>query len=226
MGRMCGRFTLDADAAAVQAAFDLPTAPPLAPRYNIAPTQPIAAVRPGARDDARELTHLHWGLIPSWSRDVKMGARMINARGETVHEKPSFRAAFKRRRCLIPATGFYEWQRVEGGKQPMLIRRADTTLFAFAGLWERWMGPDGSEIESGTIITTEPNTFMRPIHNRMPVILAPEDYAFWLAADAPLPAVRSLLRPCPAEWLEAFPVSRRVNSPHNEGPDLIVPLAA
>lgn len=221
---MCGRFALTASGAEIAATFALDTPLQLAPRYNIAPTQPVAAVRLHPHSGQREWTHFHWGLIPSWAKDPKMGARMINARSETVAEKPSFRAAFKRRRCLIPASGFYEWQKVGGGKQPIYIYPATAPLFALAGLWETWQMPDGGELDSCTILTTTPNEFMRPIHNRMPVILEPADFEMWLdPGERPTDSLH-LLRPFSAAKMAAYPVSTFVNSPRNEGPDCIAPL--
>jgi putative SOS response-associated peptidase YedK len=177
---------------------------------------------PGTEE--RELTFLHWGLIPSWSKDRKIGSRLINARSETVTEKPSFRAAFKRRRCLIPADGFYEWQRQGSRKQPIYIHSHDGAPFALAGLWETWQAADGSVIDSCTILTTEPNELMEPIHNRMPVILEPPDYDTWLhPGDNPNVALH-LLRPYASEKMAAYPVSTLVNNPRNDSPDCIVPL--
>ncbi len=222
---MCGRFHLLATAEQVAALYGVAVTQ-LMPRYNIAPTQPIAAVR-HSRTGGRELTYFHWGLIPSWSKDTKFASRMINARSETAHEKPSFRAAYKRRRCLIPVTGFYEWQKVASGKQPMCITAADAqngSLLSFAGLWEHWQSADGSEIESATILTGAPNELMTPIHNRMPIFIEPDDFDLWLDASAPLPAVQSLLRCYPAEKLRAYPVSTHVNTPRNDDPTCIAPL--
>jgi len=199
----------------------------LAPRYNIAPTQPVAAVRINRDTKERELTHLHWGLIPSWAKDPGIGSRMINARSETAAEKPSFRGAFKYRRCLVPADGFYEWQKLNGRKQPVRIHMKDGQPFAIAGLWEHWMDPGGSEIESVTLLTTTPNELLEPVHNRMPVILAPEDYELWLDLGAQHPGeVQHLLGPYPAEGMDFYPVSTHVNNPHNEDPQCIEPLAA
>lgn len=222
---MCGRFALIVSGEAVAEQFQLAETPFLAPRYNIAPTQPVAAVRLSASGKERQLTHFHWGLIPSWAKDTKMGARLINARSETVADKPSFRSAFKRRRCLIPATGFYEWQQQDGRKQPMYIHAADGGLLALAGLWETWHSPDGGEIESCTILTTEPNDLMAPIHNRMPVMIEPADYDLWLdPGDRPEDGLH-LLRPYPPFKLAAYPVSTVVNSPQNDTPECVAPLA-
>lgn len=222
---MCGRFALIVSGEAVAEQFQLAETPLLAPRYNIAPTQPVAAVRLTPHGQQRELTHFHWGLIPSWAKDSKMSARLINARSETVADKPSFRTAFKRRRCLIPATGFYEWQRLNSSKQPMYIHAADGGLLALAGLWETWHAPDGGEIDSCTILTTEPNELMAPIHNRMPVIIEPADYDMWLdPGDRPEDGLH-LLRPYPTTKLAAYPVSTTVNNPRNDTPNCVTPLA-
>jgi len=203
--------------------FGVTVAHEIAPRYNIAPTQPVAAVRLD-EGGARQLTYFQWGLIPSWSKDPTIGSRLINARSETAAEKPSFRAAFKRRRCLIPASGFYEWQQTSDGKQPIFIRPASDDLFGLAGLWEFWRDPEGSELQTCTILTTSPNALMEPIHNRMPVIIDPADYSMWLEpGDDPDEALH-LLRPYPAAAMAAYPVSTAVNNPRHEGRELIQPL--
>jgi putative SOS response-associated peptidase YedK len=226
---MCGRFTLHASPEQIAAQFDVAEPEQLADRYNIAPTQPVGIVRLDRSASGREWALVHWGLIPSWAKDPNMGARMINARGETIAEKPSFRAALKRRRCLVPADGFYEWKRTGSSKQPYYIRLRSQEPFAFAGLWEIWTAPDGGEIESCTVITTGPNDLMATLHDRMPVILAAEDYEQWLGngkdADThEVEQLRHLIRPFDAELMEAYPVSTRVNSPMNEGTGLIAPL--
>lgn len=222
---MCGRFTLTATGETLAEAFNLDETPEVAPRYNIAPTQPVAAVRLSPDSGKRELTYFHWGLIPSWSKDPQIGSRLINARSETITEKPSFRSAFKRRRCLIPATGFYEWQRLGNRKQPMFIHAGEGKVFAFAGLWETWHDGDGSEIDSCTILTTEPNELMRGIHNRMPVIIEPADYSMWLDPGPNPEDALHLLRPYAADQMNAWPISTFVNNPRNEGPECIAPLA-
>jgi putative SOS response-associated peptidase YedK len=223
---MCGRFTLITPAEVVAEQFQLIEVPSLSPRYNVAPTQPVAAVRPSPGNGGRELVLLRWGLVPFWAKDPAIGSRMINARSETVAQKPAFRAAFRRRRCLVPADGFYEWQRQEQGKQPFYIRLDDEKPFAFAGLWEHWEGPDEATIDSCTVLTTEPNDLIRLLHNRMPVILAPKDYDLWLdpgVQEAEL--LQPLLRPYPSENMIAYPISTWVNSPRNEGPQCIEPLS-
>lgn len=201
----------------------------MVPRYNIAPTQPIGIVRINAQTGTREWAFTAWGLVPSWSKDPTIGSRMINARSETAPEKPSFRAAFRRRRCLIPADGFYEWQKQGNRKQPYLITMEHDAPFAFAGLWEYWEGADGSALETSTILTTEPNAVMAPLHNRMPVIIEPEDYELWLGTAEDdrkgLSLLQHLLRPYALEQqMRTVPVSTFVNSPRNEGPDCITPL--
>jgi putative SOS response-associated peptidase YedK len=222
---MCGRFTLTDPDPELAVQFNLPQMPELQPRYNIAPTQPVAAVRLDAKGAAREMVLFYWGLIPFWAKDPSVGARLINARSETAAEKPAFRAAFRHRRCLVVADGFYEWQKQNGRKQPFYIRLRDEKPFAFAGLWERWEGPDGSVIQSCTLLTTEPNALMQQLHNRMPVILHPGDYDLWLDRDVQdATRLQPLLRPFPATEMIAYPVSRRVNSPENDDPQVIEPL--
>ena len=222
---MCGRFVLTTDGDVIQMAFNLTTMPDmLSPRFNIAPSQPIAVI---TNEQPDTLTFHKWGLIPSWSKDLAIGNRMINARSETAAEKPSFRAAFRRRRCLIPTDGFFEWHKLADRKQPMFIHLKDQPVFAFAGLWEVWYSPEGDEIRSATILTTEPNDFMATIHNRMPVILPPEDYESWLAPDEQKPAdLQPLMRPFTADQMAAYPVSTFVNRPSNDTPETIEPLAS
>ena len=220
---MCGRYTLRTPVDSLAERFEIDDHPSsILPSYNIAPTQEVAAV---VEEDERRLDLLRWGLVPSWAKDPEMGNRMINARGETVSEKPSFRKAFKTRRCLILADGFYEWQKTDNGKQPYYVRMQDASPFAFAGLWETWNG-DGDEMRTCAIITTEANDLMREIHHRMPVILHPEDYEMWLDPNfeekEPLIA---LLKPYPDEAMEAYSVSRRVNRPANDEPGCIEPAA-
>lgn len=220
---MCGRFALVATGEEVAEHYQLPEVPFVVPRYNIAPTQPVAAVRLSQAGE-REFTFFQWGLIPSWAKDPSIGSRMINARAETAPEKPSFRAAFKRRRCLLPATGFFEWRKTDGRKQPMYIHEAAGGIVSLAGLWEIWQSPDGGELETCTILTTGPNSLMELIHDRMPVILDPLDYDMWLAGDTPADQLQHLLRPYDAERLFAHPVSTAVNKPQNDTPDVVVPV--
>jgi putative SOS response-associated peptidase YedK len=223
---MCGRFTLRAPASVVAEQFALFELPPFTPRFNIAPSQPVPVVRLAAEQPQpqRELVWLRWGLIPSWAKDPAIGNRLINARAETAAEKPAFRAALRRRRCLVAADGFYEWQRFGKAKQPYFIHLRGDRPFAFAGLWESWEGPDSSPIESCTLLTTEANELLRPIHNRMPVILPADDYQPWLNPAVERPEqLAPLLRPYPAGEMAADPVSTFVNSPANEGPQCIAP---
>jgi putative SOS response-associated peptidase YedK len=220
---MCGRYTLRTPVDTLAERFEIDDAPSsIAASYNVAPTQGVATVL--VEDGKRKLEMLQWGLIPSWADDPSVGNKMINARAETVAEKPSFRKAFRNHRCLVLADGFYEWQKGANGKQPYYIRMEDDSPFGFAGLWESWH--NGREIRSATIITTDANDVVAPIHNRMPVILHPEDYELWLDPDfdekEPLTA---LLKPYPAEVMEAYPVSRSVNSPSNNEPSIIESVA-
>lgn len=221
---MCGRFTLTADPNQLREAFPWLNVPDgVQPRYNVAPSQPVAVVPNNGKN---QLDFFLWGLIPSWAKDPEIGNRMINARAETLTEKPSFRTAFRRRRCLILADGFYEWRLVPGQKVkiPTYIKLQSGTPFAFAGLWESWNSPDGSNILSCTIITAEPNSLVRDIHNRMPVILPRDAYQTWLEPGEPdIEGLKSLLRPYPAEEMTAYPVSRLVNSPANESAECILP---
>jgi putative SOS response-associated peptidase YedK len=223
---MCGRFTITVGTAELQQAFPWAAIPPgLEPRYNIAPTQPVAVI---PNDGRSQLDFFVWGLIPSWAKDPAMGSRMINARAETLAEKPAFRAAYRRRRCLVIADGFYEWQQIPGqkNKQPMYITLEDRQPFAFAGLWENWNSPDGSQILSCTIINTSPNQLLARIHNRMPVILPPNAYQDWLDPEEGQPERwNHLLEPYRPEEMVAFPVSTMVNSPGNDSPACVAPLA-
>jgi putative SOS response-associated peptidase YedK len=221
---MCGRFTLRAPASVVAAQFGLFEVAPFAPRFNIAPSQTIAVVRvPGDQGrSSRELAWLRWGLIPSWADDPAIGSRMINARSETAADKPAFRAALRRRRCLVVADGFYEWKKEGKARQPYFIHFRDDRPFGFAGLWEVWEGANHAAIESCTLLTTEANGVLRPIHDRMPVIVAPGDYALWLDPAMQDPKrVVPLLRPYPEAEIEAYPVNRLVNSPANDDPKCV-----
>ncbi|NJO42000.1 MAG: SOS response-associated peptidase [Cyanobacteria bacterium CRU_2_1] len=221
---MCGRFTLSQSAETIAEVFQLSAVPQLEPRYNIAPTQPVCVIRTIAEPSEREFTYLYWGLIPSWAKDPSIGTRLINARAETVTEKPAFRAAFKRRRCLILADGFYEWQPLQKGKQPFYFQMEETQPFAFAGLWEHWESADGA-IESCTILTTEANEMLKPIHDRMPVILPPNAYDMWLNLEVQGgDRLHSLLRPYSSEAMSCYPVSLKVNNPRYDHSDCIHPL--
>lgn len=220
---MCGRFTLAADPSKIQEAFPFVSVPAETPqRYNIAPTQPVAVV---PNDGKNRLDYFVWGLIPSWAKDPEIGNRMINARAETLAEKPAYRAAFRRRRCLVLADGFYEWKQVPGRKvkEPIYFRLKDGKPFAFAGLWEIWNSTDGSQVLSCAIITTEPNGLVEPVHNRMPAILPAESYAAWLDPEEQAPArLSGLLKPYPAGEMTAYPVSTVVNSPGNDSAECIL----
>jgi len=223
---MCGRFVRKVSPKEMAEFFDVVVTESPA-RYNIAPSQPVAAVRIRPHEGNRELVNLRWGLIPFWADDPKIGYKLINARAETAATKPSFRSAFKSRRCLIPATGFYEWQKLDPKhKQPFHIGLKDGQSFAFAGLWDEWHDPEGEVIESCAVLTTDANELMRPIHNRMPVILPREEYGQWL--DPSLQdqeALQRLLRPFPPEGMAAYPVSTFVNAPRNEGPQCVEKVA-
>ncbi|MBA4377848.1 MAG: SOS response-associated peptidase [Gemmatimonas sp.] len=224
---MCGRFTLTltpeetARLLALEAALDGEPASP--PRWNIAPGQPIAAASQESPDAPRRLRYLDWGLVPRWSRGPGGGARPINARSETVADKPAFRDAWRRRRCLVPADGFYEWQRRGGAKQPWLFRLKDAPGFAMAGIWETWTSPEGLPLHTCALLTTEANALMLPVHDRMPVILRPESFADWLVTPPESAhTLHTLLRPYPADEMTAWPVSPAVNSPHNDAPNLVL----
>ena len=193
------------------------------PRYNIAPSQEVPAIR--QETDGRKAVLLRWGLLPHWARDEKFGYHTINARAETVDKKPAFRSAFKRRRCLITATGFYEWKKLNRHKQPYHIRMKGQELFAFAGLWEHWQSSEGKIIESCTILVTDANEALEPIHDRMPVILDPGNYDTWLDPELQDPAIlKPLLKPWPSDRMEYWPVSRRVGNPAHDDPSLIEPI--
>ena len=223
---MCGRFVLRASPQNLQTLFNLEEAPPTAARYNIAPTQPVLAVRANPHGGLREATYLNWGLIPFWAKDPKIGSRMINARSETAAEKPSFRAAFKYRRCIVPADGFFEWKKEQGGKQPYLIGMDSGDVFGIAGLWEHWE-QDGSVIESCTLLTTDANAFMAPLHHRMPVILDRQDYDEWLDPGVQKgDTLLHLMRPFSGTTLRAVAVNKLVNNPRNDEPTCVEPVAA
>jgi putative SOS response-associated peptidase YedK len=220
---MCGRFSLVTPEYILAELFQLLRTPPLKPRYNIAPTQPVAVVRLRPDRPEREMTFCRWGLIPAWAKDPSVGARLINARAEGVESKPSFRGPLRTKRCLIPADGFYEWERKGTRKQPHLIARKDGRPFAMAGLWEAWAAPDGSGVETCAILTTTPNEVVAPIHDRMPVILDREVHDRWLSRDALVSELLALLRPCPAPLLTSHPVAATVNNPGHDGPDCAAP---
>jgi putative SOS response-associated peptidase YedK len=223
---MCGRFTLLATPILLREQFHPEDSLPQLPRFNVAPTQEVAAIRLDTPTERREMVRLRWGLIPSWAKDSKIGNSLINARGETVAEKPSFRFALKSRRCLILADGFFEWRNQDGKKQPFYFRLADHSTFAFAGLWERWSKGENGVVESCTIITTEANDLVRPVHERTPVILLSRDYDTWLHHRVLGPdALQSLFRPYPADQMTATAVSMRVNSPRHDDAGCIEAVA-
>lgn len=216
---MCGRYELHAHPAAIALAFGLEHPPALRPRYNIAPTQDVPVVRLNAAG-ARELAQVRWGLVPRWAKDPSIGQRMINARGETVATKPAFRNAFRRHRCLVPANGFYEWKATDDGrKQPLWIGMQDHALLAFAGLFERWLDPEGHPLDTCTILTTQANALIARLHDRMPVIVAPEDYARWLDPDDANPA--DVIKPFDGRRMTYWAVSARVNSVRHDDASLI-----
>lgn len=224
---MCSRYSLTSPPDAIRAYFGTDNAIAFPPRYNIAPTQPVAIVRQGLSGRGREIVLVRWGLIPSWVKDPRTFSTLVNARAETLLEKPSFKAALRHKRCLVPADGFYEWTGPAGAKRPFLIRPRAGGPMAFAAIYEHWLGAEGSELESMAIITTAANRVVRPIHDRMPVILAPEQFETWLdvrRVDAREAA--ELIEPAPDGLLEAIEVDPKVNNPRNEGPELQHPVRA
>ncbi len=216
---MCGRYELHTHPAVLALAFGLAYPPQIRPRYNIAPMQDVPVVR-ATRNGERELAQVRWGLVPRWAKDPSIGARMINARAETVTTKAAYRTAVRWHRCLIPADGFYEWTAVPGaGKRPLHVGMKDGAPFAFAGLTERWLTPQGDALDTCTIITTQANALLSPLHDRMPAILSPDDYARWLDTD--VEDIADLLVPYPAEAMHSYPVSTRVNAVKNDDASLI-----
>jgi putative SOS response-associated peptidase YedK len=208
--------------------FGLEEVSDLEPRYNIAPTQMVAIIRLDRETLKRRLVLVKWGLVPFWAKDSSIGNRLINARAESVAEKPAFRAAFKSRRCLVPADGYYEWEKRKGGqKQPYLARNTDGSPFAFAGLWEKWQAPEDEVIESCTILTTDANELTQPIHDRMPVILHPKDYDLWLDPEVKAPnLLKPLLRSYPSEEMMVMPVNPKVNKATYDAPDCVEAVSA
>lgn len=228
---MCGRFTLTTPTERWADLFDVdPTRTKAAPRYNIAPSQNVLAVRQARDLSGRELAPLRWGLVPAGAQDPKIGYRLINARGESLNEKPAFREAYRHRRCLIAADGFYEWHGKPGSRMPYYYRLGDGGVFAMAGLWERWTPPAAAAgagqtipVETCTIVTTEANGLVRVVHDRMPVILSPRDYQVWLGAQD-MEELSALLRPCPEDWLVSSAVSSHVNDADHDDPMCIEPI--
>jgi putative SOS response-associated peptidase YedK len=220
---MCGRYTFTASPEVLRALFAYAEQPNFPPRYNIAPTQPIAIVR--LVEGKRQFALVRWGLLPSWVKDPKAFTLLINARGESAAEKPAFRAAMKRRRCLIPADGFYEWQATGERKRPFYVHAKSGKPLAFAGLWETWMGPNGEELETAAIVTTTANRTLKPIHERMPVIVPPEAFDFWLdGASVDATTAAALIAPAPDNLLEAYEISTAVNRTANDNPNLLEPV--
>lgn len=222
---MCGRFLLSAKPGEIADLFQVDVLGELEPRYNIAPSQPIGVIRFSAKG-RREWVHMAWGLQPGWAQGDVARTKPINARAETAAHKPMFRAAMRHRRCLIPASGFYEWQKRPGaGKQPWVFTSSCGEVLAFAGLWECWQGPSGEQVDTAAIVTTEANGVVAPIHGRMPVLVNRADFALWLDRDVVnAQDLTHLLRPAQVDVLQAHPVSTAVNSPRNDGPQLIEPL--
>jgi putative SOS response-associated peptidase YedK len=220
---MCGRYTVTSAPEAIRALFRYAEQPNFPPRYNVAPTQPIPIVR--LVDGQRHFALVRWGLLPSWVKDPKGFTLLINARGESAAEKPAFRAAMKRRRCLIPADGFYEWQKAGERKRLFYVRAKSGKPLAFAGLWETWTGPNGEELETGTIVTTAANKTLAPIHDRMPVIVPPDGFDLWLdTANGDAKTAAALIAPAPESLLDAFEISTAVNRVANDNPKLIEPV--
>lgn len=224
---MCGRYTLSSGGEELALMFDLTELPLLPQRYNIAPTQESAVVRIDGKGAPRRMDLLRWGLIPYWAKEASIGNRMINARSESVAEKPAFKYSFRKQRCLIPTDGFYEWKKEGKTKQPFFIHRRDGKPFALAGLWARWKDPElGAPRDTFTILTTSANELIRPLHDRMPVILDPKDFDLWLdPAIDDRERLEPLLAPYDPDQMETFPVSRSVNSPAHDAADCVVPLA-
>jgi putative SOS response-associated peptidase YedK len=220
----CGRITLRSIATAIAKAFDLPEAPSETPCFNISPNHLVAVIRFDPKEGGRRLDYLTWGLVPCWADDPAIGDRMINARAETVAEKPAFRRPFRYQRCLLVADGFYEWKRQDGWKQPYFVHMKDDRPFAFAGLWEHWQ-KGGEPIYSCTLLTTDANELLAPVHDRIPVILSRDQYDLWLDPGVHDPKLLApLLVPFPSQEMEAFPVSRLVNDPENDVPECIRPI--
>jgi putative SOS response-associated peptidase YedK len=221
---MCGRYELHSHPAAIALAFGLAYPPEIHPRYNIAPMQQVPIVRLNAAGE-RELVQVRWGLVPRWAKDPSIGAKMINARGETVATKPTFNTAFRRHRCLLPADGFYEWQaRAMRPKQPMRVGMKDGSVFGLAGLYERWLSPEGEPLDTCTILTSEANALLKSVHDRMPVIIPPDAYEQWL--DPAAPDAELLIAPYSDQPMTYWPISTRVNSVKNDDAEVIKPLDA
>jgi putative SOS response-associated peptidase YedK len=224
---MCGRYRLSRRKQLIQEYFDTTDEVDWEPRYNIAPSQSAGIIRQDRAKPERRFSLARWALIPYWAKDPSIGYKLINARSETVTSTPAFREAFQSRRCLIPADGFYEWVRAEKAKQPFHFGMADDSLFAFAGLWDRWRDPSGQVLESCSILTTSPNSLLADVHDRMPVILSPEHYDLWLDPEFRREeALQAILRPFDASQMKRYPVSTRVNFVKNDDPECAVALPA
>jgi len=225
MARMCGRYLIISDPDTLRRLFGYSDQPNFPPRYNVAPTQPVPIVR--MQDGQRRFALVRWGLMPPWVKDPKNFTLLINARGESAHEKPSFRNAMKRRRCLIPADGFYEWKGEGAAKRPWIVRRKGGGPLAFAGIWETWTGPNGEEMESAAIVTVEASPLLQQVHHRMPVMLTPETYDAWLDCDnIRAEEALSAISVLPDEQLETYALSPAVNRVANDGPDVVAPYTA
>jgi putative SOS response-associated peptidase YedK len=226
---MCGRFRLSSDVSEIKLVFSIPPhrpTPNFPPSWNVAPTDPLPVVRYDTKVGERSLDVLRWGLVPYWAKDIKVGFANINAKAEGIENRPAFREALQRRRCLVPVDTFYEWKKTAAGKQPCAIALADPGLMALAGLWENWRSPAGEWIRSFAIVTTTPNELCAELHNRMPVVLAPEAWAVWLGEEPADPSeLKALLAPYPSEAMTSWPVSPRVGNVKNNDPSLIEPIA-
>ncbi len=223
---MCGRFTFALSPELLADIFGVTVLRDLSPRYNIAPSQPVPIVRATATG-GRYLSFVLWGFVPHWAKDLSSGNRLINARCETVHERPAFRIAIRARRCIIPASGFFEWAATPAGKSPHYVTMRDGSPLAFAGIWNSWKTPEGESLETCVILTTAANSLMAPLHDRMPVILHPTEFDLWLDRATNNPdKIQRLYQPYPAEQLQEWEVSTLVNSSDNETPESIVPLQA
>jgi putative SOS response-associated peptidase YedK len=227
---MCGRVRLSSDVSEIKLVFSIPPhrpTPNFPPSWNVVPTDPLPVVRYDAKAGERSLDLLRWGLVPYWAKDIKVGFANINAKAEGIESRPAFRDAFQRRRCLVPVDNFYEWKKTANGKQPYAIAPADRGLMALAGLWENWRSPAGEWVRSFAIVTTTPNELCAELHNRMPVVLAPDKWAAWLGQDPVDPHhLKSLLAPCPSAGMTCWPVSARVGNVKNNDPSLIEAVTA
>lgn len=222
---MCGRFDLHIPRELLEKIFGTPLLHNIQPHYNIVPSQQVTVIRTSP-DGIRSIDSMRWGLIPSWAKDPSIGSRMVNARSETVDVKPAFRNPLKHRRCIIPANGFYEWEEVNGKKKPLYVKMKDDTPMLLAGLWDHWKTPEGNIIESCTILTTPSNELIKPLHDRMPLVLEVASSDLWLDPKVTDPErLKPLFLPYPSDKMDMYPVSEIVNSPKNDTPECIVPLS-